>query len=76
MIRYFYFAAIEMIASKAYTGTMKDSSFYKRENGELQWPQYREDAVTLTKSQIKALLEGILPLPQKRIRPAIKGPGY
>ena len=50
---------------------------YKRfENGGLRWPRHREDAVALTKSQIKALLEGISPLPQKRIRPAIKGPGY
>ena len=50
---------------------------YKRfENGRLRWPRHREDAVALTKSQIKALLEGISPLPQKRIMPAIKGPGY
>ncbi len=50
---------------------------YKRfENGGLRWPRHREDAVALTKSQIKALLEGISPLPQKRIRPTIKGPGY
>ena len=50
---------------------------YKRfENGGLRWPRHREDAVALTKSRIKALLEGISPLPQKRIRPAIKGPRY
>ncbi|MFR0646005.1 hypothetical protein ACLUWT_08855 [Limosilactobacillus mucosae] len=49
---------------------------YKRfENGGLRWSRYREDAVALTKSQIKALLEGISSLPQKRIRQAIKGPG-
>ena len=78
MIRYSCFVAIVMTASKAYTETAKDSSYlYKRfENGGLRWPRHREDAVALTKSQIKALLEGISPLPQKRIRPAIKGPGY
>ena len=28
MIRYFYFVAIVMTASKAYTGTVKDSSYF------------------------------------------------
>ena len=50
---------------------------YKRfENGGLRWPRHRNDAVALTRRQIKELLEGIAPLPRKRVKPAIKGPGY
>ena len=50
---------------------------YKRfENGGLRWPRHRNDAVALTRRQIKVLLEGIAPLPRKRVKPAIKEPGY
>lgn len=50
---------------------------YKRfENGGLRWPRYRNDAHQLTRQQIKQLLEGINPLPAKRVKPASHGPYY
>lgn len=50
---------------------------YKRfENGSLRWPRYRDDAVTLDQEQLNRLLEGINPLPIKRVRSAIVGNIY
>ncbi|CCI84583.1 unnamed protein product [Lactobacillus pasteurii DSM 23907 = CRBIP 24.76] len=50
---------------------------YKRfENGNLRWPGHRNDAVSLTSYQIKQLLQGIAPLPIKRVKTAIKGTIY
>lgn len=50
---------------------------YKRfENGNLRWPRHRNDAVSLTSYQIKQLLQGIAPLPIKRVKTAIKGTIY
>lgn len=50
---------------------------YKRyENGSLRWPRYRDDAVDLDHDQLKHLLEGMNPLPIKRVRPALIGPIY
>ena len=46
---------------------------YKRfENGHLRWPRYRQDAVQLSRREIDALLQGLNPLPQKRVKPAKK----
>ena len=50
---------------------------YKRfENGGLRWPRYRNDVHQLTKQQIRQLLEGINPLPPKRVKPVSHGPFY
>ena len=50
---------------------------YKRfENGNLRWPRHRNVAVSLTSYQIKQLLQGIAPLPIKRVKTAIKGKIY
>ncbi|MFR0629264.1 IS66 family insertion sequence element accessory protein TnpB [Limosilactobacillus mucosae] len=50
---------------------------YKRfENGGLRWPRHRDDAVQLSRRQIKLLLEGISPLPVKRVKPASEGHLY
>ncbi|MGY0220569.1 IS66 family insertion sequence element accessory protein TnpB [Limosilactobacillus fermentum] len=50
---------------------------YKRfENGGLRWPRYRNDAHQLTKQQIRQLLEGINPLPPRRVKPASHWPFY
>lgn len=50
---------------------------YKRfENGGLRWPRHRNDAVQLSRRQIKQLLEGISPLPVKRVKPASNGHLY
>ena len=50
---------------------------YKRfENGGLRWLRHRNDAVQLSRRQIKQLLEGISPLPVKRVKPAPNGHLY
>ena len=50
---------------------------YKRfENGGLRWPRHRNDAVQLSRRQIKLLLEGIFLLPVKRGKPALNGHLY
>lgn len=50
---------------------------YKRfENGGLRWPRYRNDAHQLTNRQIKQLLEGVNPLPPKRVKAASHGDFY
>ena len=50
---------------------------YKRfENGRLQWPRNREEVSELTQQQVECLLQGLNPLPEKRIKPAKKGTFY
>lgn len=50
---------------------------YKRfENGGLRWPRHRNDAVQLSRRQIKQLLESISPLPVNRVKPAPNGHLY
>ena len=46
------------------------------ENGGLRWPRHSNDAVQLSHRQIKLLLEGISPLPVKRVKPASAGHLY